>query len=392
MYESTCKECVDAEGEPTVRYVGETARSISERWGDHQRDARNRVNDSHIWKHWLIEHGGEETEFQIQVIKFFDSPLDRQVSEAVRIERTGAKRILNSKSVYSRSRLPRIVTEDIQEETIGDSGKTVEETSGGRGEEQSRERPLTDKQIRKMKRKENLCDNLQWGRRKQPPPSLDESEDMLDALLDVLDELFEEDSHTLAHIPSITITPPTPPPAPHNKFKSCARRGPEGNLMERWLASGRGASMRSQEVAKITQPHTQPPNTSKGTPAVPLNSPTSTATKEEHLTLHRKSKEPEGDLEGLEEGGEATCTKFTNTHTTKFIPEKGQLSTCGDAGTISLPLAKALSHTEVGGGRDVCRCNGTTIIANVCHKNTNTYTTNHSLATGNPGGPTRSTP
>ena len=150
------------------------------------------------------------------------------MSEAVRIERTGAQRILNSKSVYSRSRLPRIVTEDIQEETIGDSGKTVEETSGGRGEEQSRERPLTDKQIRKMKRKENLCDNLQWGRRKQPPPSLDESEDMLDALLDVLDELFEEDSHTLAHIPSITITPPTPPPAPHNKFKSCARRGQEG--------------------------------------------------------------------------------------------------------------------------------------------------------------------
>ena len=155
--------------------------------------------------------------------------------------------------------------------------------------------------------------------------------------------------------------------------------------MEQWLARGRGASMRSPEVAKITQSHTQPPNTSKGTPAVPLNSPTSTATKEEHLTLHRKSKEPEGDLEGLEEGGEATCTKFTNTHTTKFIPEKGQLSTCGDAGTISLPLAKALSHTEVGGGRDVCRCNGTTIIANVCHKNTNTYTTNHSLATGNPG-------
>merc|ERR1712101_41645 len=109
-----------------------------------------------------------------------------------------------------RSRLPRIITEDIQEETIGDSGKTVEETSRGRGEEQSRERPLTDKQIRKMKRKENLCDNLQWGRRKQPPPSLDESEDMLDALLDVLDELFEEDNHTLAHIPSITITPPTP--------------------------------------------------------------------------------------------------------------------------------------------------------------------------------------
>merc|ERR1712215_369310 len=190
------------------------------------------------------------------------------------------------------------------------------------------------------------------GKEKTTPPSLDESEDMLDALLDVLDELFEEDNHTLAHIPSITITPPTLPPAPHNKFKSCAKRGPEGNLMEQWLARGRGASMRSPEVAKITQSHTQPPNTSKGTPAVPLNSPTSTATREEHLTLHRKSKEPEGDLESLGEGGEATCTKFTAKHTTKFIPEKGQLSTCGDAGTISLPLAKALSNTEVG-GRDV---------------------------------------
>merc|ERR1711891_64640 len=124
-----------------------------------QKDARNKVNDSHTWKQLVNEHEGGETEFQIQVIKFFDSPLDRQVSEAVRIERTGAQRILNSKLVYSRSRLPRIVTEDIQEETIGDSGKTIEETSGGRGEEQSRERPLTDKQIRKKKRKENICDN-----------------------------------------------------------------------------------------------------------------------------------------------------------------------------------------------------------------------------------------
>ena len=50
------------------------------------------------------------------------------MSEAVRIERTVAQRILNSKAVYSRSRLPRIISEDIQEETIGDSGRTVEES------------------------------------------------------------------------------------------------------------------------------------------------------------------------------------------------------------------------------------------------------------------------
>ena len=80
----------------------------------------------------------------------------------------------------------------------------------------------------KMKRKENLCDNLQWGRSKQPTPSLDESEDILDALLDVLDEKFEEDTHTLAHIPSIIIPPPTLPPPPQRKSISCARKGPGG--------------------------------------------------------------------------------------------------------------------------------------------------------------------
>ena len=131
-------------------------------------------------------------------------------------------------------------------------------------------------------------------------------------------------------------------------------------------------------------PHTQPRDSSGGTPGVASNQPTNTATGKEHHTLHSNPKEPEGTSGELTEGGEATCTKFTTRHTTKFIPEKGQFSTCGDAGTISLPLAKARSHTEVG-GREVCSCNGTTSTTNVCHKNFNTYTTNHSLATGNPG-------
>ena len=64
MYESTCKQCVDVRGEPTVRYVGETARSISERWGDHQRDAKDRVSDSHIWKHWVNEHEMDPTHWK----------------------------------------------------------------------------------------------------------------------------------------------------------------------------------------------------------------------------------------------------------------------------------------------------------------------------------------
>merc|ERR1711895_387131 len=100
----------------------------------------------------------------------------------------------------------------------------------------------------------------------------------------------------------------TPPPPPQHKSKSCARRGPGGNLMEQWQARGRGASMRSLEVANIIQPHTQPQVSSKGTPAVALNPPTNTATGEEHLTLHRKPKEPEGTLGGLITTTETTTT------------------------------------------------------------------------------------
>ena len=119
--------------------------------------------------------------------------------------------------------------------------------------------------------------------------------------------------------------------------------------MEQWLARCRRASMSSQEVANMSrQSHTQPRDTRKGTPeAVASLQPIYIATEEEHLTLHSKPREPEGNLGGLKEGGEATCTKFTARHTTKFLPEKGQFSTCGDAGTTSLPLAKALSHIEV---------------------------------------------
>ena len=41
------------------------------------------------------------------------------MSEAVRIERTGAQRVLNSKAGYNRARLPRMVAEDNR----GDEGR-----------------------------------------------------------------------------------------------------------------------------------------------------------------------------------------------------------------------------------------------------------------------------
>ena len=43
------------------------------------------------------------------------------MAESVRIERSGAERILNSKSMYSRSRIPRLVVVDqVEDDNLGD--------------------------------------------------------------------------------------------------------------------------------------------------------------------------------------------------------------------------------------------------------------------------------
>ena len=71
LYESACVTCnpggempedkngglVDKRLEPSI-YVGETSRSIFERAAEHWKDARGQHEDSHMFKHWAIHHGG----------------------------------------------------------------------------------------------------------------------------------------------------------------------------------------------------------------------------------------------------------------------------------------------------------------------------------------------
>ena len=121
--ETACKDCIENDIEVAV-YVGESARSGAERMGEHVDDAESGKKDSHMFKHWSTQHEGEKTSFSFKIISFFSSPLERQFAEAVRILNTGAKRILNSKGMYNRCSLPRIVAKDMVEEaTLGDSEK-----------------------------------------------------------------------------------------------------------------------------------------------------------------------------------------------------------------------------------------------------------------------------
>ena len=105
------------EGAPSI-YVGETSRSIQERALEHLGAARRKQDDSHMHKHQLLEHGGEPERFMFKIVSKHRTALNRQVREAVRIRRRGGADggVLNSKSEFNRSHIPRLVVEVEEEE------------------------------------------------------------------------------------------------------------------------------------------------------------------------------------------------------------------------------------------------------------------------------------
>ena len=141
------------------------------------------------------------------------------MSEAVRIERTGAHKILNSKAVYSRSRLPRIVAVDTkEEETIGDTGKTIEETRGGGQFEFILTGKALERNQRRQRKKEKLRDNLNWGRIKawvapSPDSGEDEEEEYMgpDQHLEEQIMLLEEKGNSTPHTQSLLVKPEAVP-------------------------------------------------------------------------------------------------------------------------------------------------------------------------------------
>ena len=131
-------------------YVGETSRSLYERSKEHVRDGKKRVEDSHIAKHWDEFHQVEEMpEFRFRIVKRFQDSLSRQVSESVRIDLR--EEVLNSKTVYSRNRLPRL---------------EVEKTDWEK-EDEVRQKRKKQRQIGKKRKKEKMMMIRMKSRRKR---------------------------------------------------------------------------------------------------------------------------------------------------------------------------------------------------------------------------------
>ena len=79
-----------------ARFIGESARSAFERGQEHLEGYLKAREDSHMAKHKMLDHPGEEVTFQMKVLAKHKSAFERQVTEAVLIEISDDGRLLNS--------------------------------------------------------------------------------------------------------------------------------------------------------------------------------------------------------------------------------------------------------------------------------------------------------
>ena len=128
-YEITCETCLLA-GRSTT-YEGETGRNAFTRGLEHQQGLRQKSEQSALWKHCVLEHSSQEAEFSMKIIQSHTSSLCRQVHEAVRISRTQAEVILNSKSEFHQAPLVRVVAMTGLQE---DQSPAAGQGAGGRGQ------------------------------------------------------------------------------------------------------------------------------------------------------------------------------------------------------------------------------------------------------------------
>ena len=111
VYKNECLLC-RGKGQGTV-YIGETARTIWERNGNHQSDALSSQSQStsHMKCHMLSAHPDKLQEviesFQVSRVKSCPTALGRQVREAIEIG-SSQQTLLNCKEEYNRCLLPAI--------------------------------------------------------------------------------------------------------------------------------------------------------------------------------------------------------------------------------------------------------------------------------------------
>ena len=109
-YVTSCRLC-KTQGKQTI-YIGESGRSLYERGGEHIKNSMGEGKaKSHIKDHYRESHPGEEIgpeSFRYDVTGSYYSALDRQMAEAIKIQRAqiSGVTVLNSKMEFNRCLIP----------------------------------------------------------------------------------------------------------------------------------------------------------------------------------------------------------------------------------------------------------------------------------------------
>ena len=179
VYESECTLCnepgsrklKDREGlrerkEQASLYVGETARSIAERAGEHWEGALGGKEENHMLEHLAAAHRDEQTpSFRFKVVKQCRTALERQVREAVRIEMRG--NVLNKKGMFNRCKLTRMVVDTEWDKEVWEAAwqarpeenEDHEDSLRVSGKAKSRQ----DEQVQSNKRLKREEEGIVWG-------------------------------------------------------------------------------------------------------------------------------------------------------------------------------------------------------------------------------------
>ena len=124
-YRISCGSCLRA-GEK-AEYEGETGANGFTRGNEQLSGLRSKDPENALWKHCMLEHESEQVDFSMKVLGSFQSAMARQVNDGVRIQRSRADYLLNSKSEFPQHPVVRVVPmRGIQVEQGEDQG-------GGRG-------------------------------------------------------------------------------------------------------------------------------------------------------------------------------------------------------------------------------------------------------------------
>ena len=103
-YDLLCEDGCEVNG----TYRGETAANAYTRGLEHERQYQAKDSNSVMLRHAKEKHNGEKKNFKMRVTGIYGrDAMKRQIAESIAIEETEAKSLINTRSEWSKTKVPR---------------------------------------------------------------------------------------------------------------------------------------------------------------------------------------------------------------------------------------------------------------------------------------------